>query len=51
MQDRQQKVGSSRELLEVYNSNSEDFRASLVAGWLHHWAPDTKKEYMQMKAL
>ena len=54
MQDRQQKVGSSRELLEVYNSNSEDFRTSLVAGdetWLHHWDPDTKKEYMQMKAL
>ena len=45
MQDRQQRVESSQELLEV-------FRTCLVTGdetWLHHWDPDTKKESMQWK--
>ena len=52
MQDRQQKVESSQELLEVYNANPEDFHTHLVTGdetWLHHWDPDTKKESMQWK--
>ena len=46
MQDRQQRVESSQELLEVYNANPEDFHTRLVTGdetWLHHWDPDTKK--------
>ena len=46
MQDRQQRVESSQELLEVYNTNQEDFHTRLVTGdetWLHHWDPDTKK--------
>ena len=46
MQDRQQRVESSQELLEVYNDTR------LVTGdetWLHHWDPDTKKESMQWK--
>ena len=52
MQDRQQRVESRQELLEVYNVNPEDFRTHLVTGdetWLHHWEPDTKKESMQWK--
>ena len=52
MQDRQQRVQSSQELLEVYNANPEDFHTRLVTGdetWLHHWDPDTKKEFMQWK--
>ena len=52
MQDHQQRVESSQELLEVYNANSEDFHTRLVTGdetWLHHWDPDTKKESMQWK--
>ena len=52
MQDRQQRVESSQELLEVYNANPEDFHIRLVTGdetWLHHWDPDTKKEFMQWK--
>ena len=52
MQDRQQRVESSHELLEVYNANPEDFHTRLVTGdetWLHHWDPDTKKESMQWK--
>ena len=52
MQDRQQRVESSQELLEVYNANPEDFHTRLVTGdetWLHHWDPDTKKESMQWK--
>ena len=47
MQDRQQRVESSQELLEVYNANPEDFHTRLVTGdetWLHHWDPDTKQE-------
>ena len=50
MPDRQQRVESSQELLEVYNANPEDFHTRLVTGdetWLHHWDPDTKKESMQ----
>ena len=45
MQDHQQRVESSQELLEVYNANSEDFHTRLVTGddtWLHHWDPDKK---------
>ena len=52
MQDRQQRVESSQELLEVYNANPEDFHTHLVTGdetWLHHCDPDTKKESMQWK--
>ena len=52
MQDRQQRVESSQELLEVYSANPEDFHTRLVTGdetWLHHWDPDTKKESMQRK--
>ena len=52
MQDRQQRVESSQELLEVYNANPENFHTRLVTGdetWLHHWDPDTKKESMQWK--
>ena len=52
MQDRQQRVESSQELLEVYNANPEDFHTRLVTGdetWLHHWDPDTKKKSMQWK--
>ena len=39
MQDHQQRVESSQELLEVYNANPEDFHTRLVTGdetWLHH---------------
>ena len=32
IQDRQQRVESSQELLEVYNSNPEDFHTCLVTG-------------------
>ena len=51
MQDRQQRVESSQELLEVYNANPEDFHTRLVIGdenWLHHWDPDTKKRVNTM---
>ena len=53
MQDRQQRVESSQELLEVYNANPEDFHTRLVTGdetWLHHWDPDTKKRVHTMEA-
>ena len=49
MQDRQQRVELSQELLEVYNEN---FHTRLVTGdetWLHYWDPDTKNESMQWK--
>ena len=52
MQDRQQRVELSQELLEVYSANPEDFHTRLVTRdetWLHHWDPDTKKESMQWK--
>ena len=52
MQDCQQRVESSQELLEVHNANPEDFHTGLVTGdeiWLHHWDPDSKKESMQWK--
>ena len=39
MQDRQQKVESSQELLDVYNANPEDYHTRLV----------TEKEPMQWK--
>ena len=53
MQDRQQRVESSQELLEVYNANPEDFHTRLVTvdeTWLHHWDPDTKKRVNAMEA-
>ena len=53
MQDRQQRVESSQELLEVYNANPADFHTCLVTGvetWLHHWDPDTKKRVHAMEA-
>ena len=52
MQDRQQRIESSQELLELYNANPEVFHTRLVTGdetWLHHWDPNTKKESMQWK--
>ena len=52
MQDRQQRVESRQELLEVYNANPEDFHTLLVTGdetWLHHRDPDTKKESVQWR--
>ena len=52
MPDRQQRVESSQELLEVDNANPEDFHTCLVTGdetWLQHWNPDAKKESMQWK--
>ncbi|XP_053379944.1 uncharacterized protein LOC128548609 [Mercenaria mercenaria] len=51
MQDRQQRLESCRELLDIYNANPEEFHTHLVAGdesWIHHWDPDTKKS-MQLK--
>ena len=51
MQDRQQRVESGRDHLEVYIANPEDFHTRLVTEdetWLHHWDPDTK-ESMQWK--
>ena len=52
MQDRQQRVESSQELLEVYNTNLEDFHTRRLTAdktWLHNWDQDTKKESMQWK--
>ena len=52
MQDHQQRVESSQELLEVYKANPEDFHTRLVTGdetLLHHWDSDTKKESIQWK--
>ena len=52
MQDRQQRVESSQELLEVYNANPEDFHTRLVTGdetCLHHWDPDTKQEFRRRR--
>ena len=53
MQDHQQRVESSQELLEVYNANLEDFHTRLLTGdeiRLHHWDPDTKKRVHAMEA-
>ena len=53
MQDRQHRVESSQELLEVYNANPEAFHTCLVTGdetWLHHWDPDTKKRVHAMES-
>ena len=51
MQDCQQRVESSQELLEVYNANPEDFHTRLVTdeNWLHHWTQILKKESLQWK--
>ena len=52
MQDRQQRVESSQELLEVYNTNLEDFHTRRLTAdktWLHNWDQDAKKESMQWK--
>ena len=46
MQDRQQRVESRQEFLEVYNANPEDFHTCLVTGdetWLHHKTQILKK--------
>ena len=45
-QDRQQRMESSQELLEVYNANPEDFHTLVIGDetWLHHWDPNTKQE-------
>ena len=42
MQDRQQRVESSQEFLEVYNANPKDFYTHIVKGYgscLHHKGP------------
>ena len=52
MQDRQQRVESSQELLEVYNANSEDFHTRLVTGdetCITTGTQILKKESMQWK--
>ena len=51
MQDRQQRVESSQELLEMYNANPEDFHTHLVTGdeTASPLGPDTEKESMQWK--
>ena len=52
VQDRVQRLQSSRELLGVYEENPESFHARLVTGdetWIHHWDPETKQESMQWK--
>ena len=52
VQDRFQRLQSSRELLGIYNDNPESFHLRLVTGdetWIHHWDPETKKESMQWK--
>lgn len=49
-QERNQRVESSRELLDIYNADAEDFRARLVTGdetWLHYWDPESKQESKQ----
>lgn len=50
--DRHQRVESSRELLDIYNADPDNFHARLVTGdetWIHHWDPETKQESMQWK--
>ena len=52
VQDRFQRLQSSRELLGVNEENQENFHARLVTGdetWIHHWDPETKQESMQWK--
>ncbi|XP_048241256.1 histone-lysine N-methyltransferase SETMAR-like [Haliotis rufescens] len=51
-QDRHQRVVSSRELLDIYRADPENFHARLVTGdetWIHHWDPETKKDSKQWK--
>ena len=57
MQDRQQRVESSQELLEVYNANPEDFYTHLVTNakkesmqWKHPGSPPPKKFRTQPSA-
>ena len=50
--DRHQRTESSRELLDLYNTDEEEFLSRLVTGdetWIHHWDPETKLESMQWK--
>ena len=50
MQDRQQRVKSIHELLEVYNTNPEDFHTHLVTEdktWLQHMDLAIIKEAIQ----
>ena len=52
IQDRFQRLQSSRELLGVYEENPESFHARLVTSdktWIHHLDPGTKQESMQWK--
>ena len=47
VQDRFQRLQSSRELLGVYEENPENFHARFVTGdetWIHHWDPETKQD-------
>ena len=47
-QDCQQRVESSRELLEVYNAKPDDFHTCIVTGdetWIHHLDPDTNMQW------
>jgi histone-lysine N-methyltransferase SETMAR len=49
-QERHQRVESSRELLDIYNADPENFRARLLTRdetWLDHWDPESKQEAMQ----
>jgi histone-lysine N-methyltransferase SETMAR len=42
----------SRELLDLYTRDPNDFIARMVTGdetWIHHWDPETKQESMQWK--
>ncbi|XP_071086511.1 histone-lysine N-methyltransferase SETMAR-like [Haliotis cracherodii] len=51
-QDRHQRVESSRELLDIYRADPENFHARLVTGdetWIHHWDTETKKDSKQLK--
>ena len=50
--ERYQRVEACRELLELYDTNRDDFLARLVTGdetWIHHWDPESKQESMQWK--
>ena len=51
-QDRYQRVEASRELLELYDTNRDEFMTRLLTGdetWIHHWDPELKQESMQWK--
>ena len=52
VQDRQQRMQLSSQLLELYRRDPEDFHLRLVTGdetWVHHWDPESKIASMQWK--